>query len=271
MAAYVPTLVSLGTAPNARDGDPARTWAGKNNTNANAIAAAINHADGSILTGLVDSRGVEIRKSVGTGRYWLDGALAGPAEGFRLTEVGVGDVLTVAPGAAGLLSVGGTRRLRLTGAPVDPLDAATRAYVDAVAIPAVNKSVRVFHNANQALDTVWTLLAFNSERYKTDAGMHSNTVNSSRITITQAGVYLFTVHWVADAGGDFGTRFRLNGTIVIGQRGPTPGPSAALSTVYRCALNDYVEVLGVCTVAGLRVLATAQHSPEFTGTYIAAG
>jgi hypothetical protein len=140
---------------------------------------------------------------------------------------------------------------------------------------------RVYHNAAQSLaDNTATIIAFNSERYDT-ASMHDTVTNNSRITIPAAGLYLVT--FTGDMANDndylyIETLFVLNGATFIA--GSTIGastvafPKPFLSTVYKFAVNDYVQVriLQDNTSGNANNLSSGgNYSPEFSATWIGLG
>lgn len=137
---------------------------------------------------------------------------------------------------------------------------------------------RVFHSANQttASNTPFTL-AFDSERFDTDT-MHNTVTNNSRLTATTAGVYLITGHidWASGAAGKRQVRILLNGTTLIAvndhKLGSTDTSAQSVSTVYKLAASDFVELVVVQIGAtNLDVLASANFSPEFAMTWLGDG
>lgn len=142
---------------------------------------------------------------------------------------------------------------------------------------------RVFHNTTQTIvNNTATAVLFNSERFDTD-NMHSTATNTSRITINTAGLY------VVGANIDFGTDtdytdiqlyLRINGATQIAfTRDVNPGAVAGarimnLNTVYKFAVADYVEVVGlqVNTSAGTNNLDNfTNRSPEFWACWVGLG
>lgn len=143
---------------------------------------------------------------------------------------------------------------------------------------------RVFHNANQSIahNTEQTVV-FNSERWDTDT-MHSTSVNTERITFTTAGLYLVTFSGFWQAAADYTFLYcslRLNGTTSIAF-GTSAAPhntasirhQALLSTVYKFAATDYVEVRVAhanSAVAARTLDVFGNASPEFSATWIGVG
>ena len=113
-------------------------------------------------------------------------------------------------------------------------------------------SVRVYNSAVQSiLNTTYTSITFDSERWNTDAAgsMHSTLTNTSRLTCQSAGIYEIFAHagFDANATGQRQATFLLNGTLYIGlvQEAPISGSftfMVEISTQYQLAVSDYVEL-----------------------------
>lgn len=143
---------------------------------------------------------------------------------------------------------------------------------------------RVYHNANQSItNAVVTVVAFNSERYDTDT-MHDTATNNSRITIKTAGLYIVTFTAVFAVGTDYTMTdqwFRMNGAtpLAVGAKqqsnaGVSASPGLNVTTIYKFAVNDYIEVMveqrnGVPNARNLA--AAGNYSPEFAATWIGLG
>jgi hypothetical protein len=182
------------------------------------------------------------------------------------------------------ISTGGTGRLFQI---YDAVSGASRLNIDSTGIvnaltalsvnsrPVIMAGCRVYHNAAQTITTATvTALAFNTERFDTDA-FHDTVTNNTRLTVPvgQAGKYLIwtTVAWapVADATLRL-TAVRLGGTTLIGRAGGPNVNSATFATtqnvsvVYDLADGNYVEVV-VRHERGsnLDVTLDANVSPEF--------
>jgi hypothetical protein len=141
---------------------------------------------------------------------------------------------------------------------------------------ALAPSVRVYHDANQAITTgVSTALSFNTERFDTASGaadtQHDTVTNNSRLTCRYAGNYLIvaSVGWNAVAAGTYRqVAIRMNGATTLAY---TTGPPTSagicdqvVTTMYTLAVNDYVQ----CFVAhdrgsNLDINAAGNYSPEF--------
>jgi hypothetical protein len=145
-------------------------------------------------------------------------------------------------------------------------------------------SCRAYHNAVQSIaHDLDTLVVFNSERWKTVAGMHSTSTNTSRITITDAGLYLLVFSGELVSANDYGQvycYFRWNGSTPVGV-GNTGSKSLGASgfeingtAVWKFAANDYVEVLVRQTntaAAARNMTSSANYSPEFSATWLGLG
>lgn len=142
---------------------------------------------------------------------------------------------------------------------------------------------RVYHNTTQAYaDATEATQAFNSERWDTD-GMHSTSVDTGRITIRTAGLYIVGFTGSFDAGNDYVNTFaflRVNGTtyVQLGAEGRSiVGISAqqvSVHTVYRFAVNDYIEVRALqnnSAGASRNMTSGGNFSPEFYATWIGLG
>jgi hypothetical protein len=139
---------------------------------------------------------------------------------------------------------------------------------------------RVYHNAAQSINNATTTaLAFNSERFDTEA-MHDTSINNSRITIVTPGVYLLTatVFFAGTAAGEYDAEFRVNGSTYIAyenDRWPTGGsisPGFAIATVYKLAANDYVEVTVAQNTGGaVNVQSIGNYTPEFAAAWLGPG
>ncbi len=137
-----------------------------------------------------------------------------------------------------------------------------------------DEACRVFHDANQSiLSGVQTVLAFNSERFDTDA-MHDNVTNNSRITINTAGKYIVAcqIRWAVAATADMRLlTITLNGVTTIANL-PTGIEvysnviqyAQALTTMHDFAAGDFLEAEVLQDSGGaLNVTSQAQSSPEF--------
>lgn len=142
---------------------------------------------------------------------------------------------------------------------------------------------RVYHNTTQSIpDNTETVVSFNSERYDTNS-MHSTSVNTSRITINTAGLYLVTFGGAVVDGSDYIQSYaniRLNGATFIAYHNHTGNgantwfPLITLSTVYKFAVSDYIEVLMYqdnSAGAARNLRSTGNWSPEFSATWIGLG
>lgn len=138
---------------------------------------------------------------------------------------------------------------------------------------------RVTKAAAQSIATsALTAVTFDTERYDTDT-MHDNVTNNTRITIKTAGLYTVgaAIEWAAGGTSFRLLLIRLNGTTPIAQLiGPPETTGVAtdqtLSTVYKFAVNDYIEVMAQQNSGGaLNVSKINNSSPEFWATWIGLG
>ena len=111
-------------------------------------------------------------------------------------------------------------------------------------------AVQTVSAGNLAIANVtWVSSIYGSaDAFDTD-DMHSTSVNTSRITINTAGIYLLSgvVSFALNATGLRACRFLLNGTTSIRQisqdaTGATAGNDIPISMLYSLAVTDYVEL-----------------------------
>lgn len=154
----------------------------------------------------------------------------------------------------------------------------------AIAYLATPPACRVYHDTTQSIaDNSLVALVFNSERFDPTA-MHSTSVSTGRITINDAGVYQVGFHGRLTGAADYvhvEAQLRLNGTTTIavgGGGGPsgaaTPEPVFDVSTIYKFAPADYVEVVVYqdnTANAARNLLSTAAFSPEFYAAWLGLG
>lgn len=190
---------------------------------------------------------------------------------------GTDPVLTETAGNAAYVNVSGgtmTGALTLSGAPTVDLHAATKAYVDSKGGPAFS-GARVFHSVAQSIagNGQWAVLAFDSERYDTDA-YHDIATNNGRLHIpagaaTQRYLLTASARFAANSTGQRGIQLRINGTtsIAMDVRPATAAEATGMSiaTEYQLSAGDYVEVLVFQgSGAALNIDSGANFSPEFT-------
>lgn len=96
-------------------------------------------------------------------------------------------------------------------------------------------------------NSVTTILFFDRERFDTDS-MHSQTVNTSRITIQTAGVYVISgwAVWSGNASGERRMNIKLNATNNIAQDERVTLQSDAFShpfqSIWKFGVGDYFEI-----------------------------
>lgn len=132
-------------------------------------------------------------------------------------------------------------------------------------------SCRLYHNANQTIahDT-YTALAFNSERWDSH-GLHSTSSNTSRITISEAGLYMFGGHvswdYTSTNGRLLALRMNGFGGIELARcANSTNGGynSQTICCTAYCQAGDYVELVVYQNAGANRVISyTAKYTPEF--------
>lgn len=144
-------------------------------------------------------------------------------------------------------------------------------------------SCRVYHNANQSLvDNAQAALAFNSERHD-PRGMHDTVTNNSRITITDAGVYMVGGSIEVAAAADYASLYLgilLNGGTFLAVQSMGTHADAAVSpwltvcTAYKFAAADYVQLMAFqnnTAGAARNVVSNSARSPEFHATWLCLG
>lgn len=139
---------------------------------------------------------------------------------------------------------------------------------------------RVYNNAAISLATtgVAQALTFNTEREDT-ANLHSIVTNTSRITVPDAGRYIFdaSVEFAGNATGIRQLFFRINGTLIFAadsriNAGAGIGTQINLSRGVVLAAADYVEVLARQDSGGaLNINASSAYSPEFGCVWVGNG
>jgi hypothetical protein len=129
---------------------------------------------------------------------------------------------------------------------------------------------RVYHNAAQSVtNNALTALAFNSERFDTDA-IHDTVTNNSRLTATTAGKYQITgsAQFAGNANGVRIVQIRKGGaTVLASQTTINIGANAmdlTITTLEDMAAGDYVELVIYQDSGGaLNINSIGNRSPEF--------
>lgn len=116
---------------------------------------------------------------------------------------------------------------------------------------------RVYNSGTQSVsNNTITTLSFDSESYDPWA-MHDTSTNTSRLTVTEPGVYLIGGHleWASDATNIRGIYIRLNGSTVLGYviANAVNGFATVLNVVteYQLTTGDYVELRGYQNSGGM--------------------
>jgi hypothetical protein len=141
-------------------------------------------------------------------------------------------------------------------------------------------TVRAFHSANQSIPgtAAFTTVQFNSERFDASS-IHRTDVDTSRITIATAGVYVISanVTWAPNTAGARELNIRKNGTTVIARVVQPGDPTVnttdqSVTTTAKLAAGDFIEVV-VRQNAGvaLNLLTAPEFSPELSAAWISAG
>jgi len=132
------------------------------------------------------------------------------------------------------------------------------------------EGARAYHDANQSIaNGVDTVVAFNSERYDTDA-IHDTATNNSRLTCKTAGKYIIAAS-IAFAANTTSVRIvgiKLNGATLLANfvvnAVAAGGTYCNVATIYDLAVNDYVQTMAYQLSGGaLNVTSNPNYSPEF--------
>jgi hypothetical protein len=131
-----------------------------------------------------------------------------------------------------------------------------QAFYDKIdALFAAAAKCQIYNSAVQSLaDATYTALTFDSEDHD-EFGMHSTSVNTSRITIPAGagGVYLVggTIYYVANATGIRGARILKNGATDVVTASFVPAVSSSglgagvhIAGLVSLSAADYLELLG---------------------------
>ena len=107
---------------------------------------------------------------------------------------------------------------------------------------------KVTNSANISIaNTTDTVVTFDTETYDTN-GMHSTSVNTSRVTAQRAGTYFITgfVRFAASATGIRGIAFKKNGSFQNGDFSvngtATRGTGLQIQDIITLSVNDYIEI-----------------------------
>lgn len=145
-------------------------------------------------------------------------------------------------------------------------------------------SVPTVHCTNSAaisvIDSTFTVLTFDTNRFDqgTATAQHSTTVNTSRLTCQDAGIYLITggVSFSPNSTGYRAIYFRVNGSTYIAADkmvglSSVDATDQSLVQTYKLNVSDYVELIVYQTSGStLTVEHNPQFSPEFSMSKLAA-
>jgi len=131
-----------------------------------------------------------------------------------------------------------------------------------------------FHNTTQSiLDSTFTILNFNSEDFQFST-LHSTSVNNSRVTAQQVGIYLFVaqVNFASNVIGYRIIAIQKSGNFITISKFP-PVASAGGATSQQCtfivqlAVGEYIEVLAWQNTTG--TLSVGDPSSRFAQNSLA--
>ena len=140
---------------------------------------------------------------------------------------------------------------------------------------------RVYRSGTQSIpNTTRTAVTFDSERYDTN-NMHSTSVNTNRITVNTAGLYMISGH-VGFSTSTVGFRIAyiiVNGTLQIAIQSTNVRTDGFLdmsvATTWKAAVNDYFTLEVYQSSGGAQLLgqasATDAFASEFAATWIGLG
>jgi hypothetical protein len=247
--------VAIGSDVQAFDANTVKTTATQTLTN-KTISSSNNTLTGVVtLTGTQEITGV---KEFSTTPRFTFGTEAGGdiyyglADGSmaRLAKGTDGQVLSLASGLPvwGAGSTAGAQRVSLTKSAAQAISSASE-----------------------------TAITWNTEDFDTDT-MHDNSTNTSRITFTTAGVYMFgaTIPWAGSSSGRRYCYIRKNATGAwldyseVIPPGAPAGTTQALHGVASFSASDYIEVYGYQSSGGsLDIYVDSSIKPRFWAYRIA--
>jgi len=135
--------------------------------------------------------------------------------------------------------------------------------------------VKVRRSATQAITTAtWQAINFTVEDYDTNS-FHDNVTNNTRLTISEAGLYLFTgaCEFASNATGDRGLAITKNAGVVFQAIQLNDAASIAhavnISAVLACVASDYFELRAwQNSGANLNVNSTADFTVWFAANRV---
>ena len=136
-------------------------------------------------------------------------------------------------------------------------------------------SVQVWNNfAETITNNTNTVLGMNVEQAKTDAGMHSNSTNNTRLICTVTGKYLVTgnIEWAQNGTGFRQLLIVTNGATTlasVNQTFTTSTPTQQfVAVVWPIPATNYVELFCAQTSGGNLLVNTTLASPRFSMSWI---
>jgi len=135
--------------------------------------------------------------------------------------------------------------------------------------------VKVRRSATQAITTAtWQAINFTVEDYDTNS-FHDNVTNNTRLTISEAGLYLFTgaCEFATNSTGDRGLAITKNAGVVFQAIQLNDAASIAhavnISAVLACVASDYFELRAWQNSGGnLNVNSTADFTVWFAANRV---
>lgn len=149
-------------------------------------------------------------------------------------------------------------------------------YIEAdIAFLATPPSVQVWNSFNETItNNTNTVLGMNTEQAKTDAGMHSNSVNNTRLTCTVTGKYLVTgnIEFATNGVGFRQLLIVTNGATTlasVNQTFTTSTPTQLnVLVVWPIPITNYVELFCAQTSGGNLLVNTTLASPRFSMSFL---
>lgn len=133
-------------------------------------------------------------------------------------------------------------------------------------------SCRVYRSTSQSIaNTTFTAISLDAERFD-NASLHSTSVNTSRVTFTEPGLYLLSgyIEWTANATGLRHLGIALSATTWLAcqehSAGSTISCGLSLSTVYKFAAAEWISLMVYQSSGGALNCTVAELSATWVGT-----